>query len=65
MDPMLEDFASVAQDIAYAPPDVALVTNVTGRLVAAGGAPPGGPTEPQYWVRHVRCLLYTSPSPRD
>ena len=54
MDPMLEDFAAVAQDIPYAPPDVALVTNVTGQLVAAGGAPAGGPTEPQYWVRHVR-----------
>ncbi len=48
MEPMLEEFAAVARSIAFSPPSLPLVSNVSGRLAGAEV------TTPEYWVRHVR-----------
>src|SRR5258705_2400422 len=48
MDPMLQEFARVAETIAYREPTVAMVSNVSGELAGAEVATAG------YWVRHVR-----------
>ncbi|GAB3456918.1 hypothetical protein GCM10027570_39080 [Streptomonospora sediminis] len=49
MEPMLDSFHEAAASVAYHEPNLPLVSNVTGRL-----ATPGEPTDPAYWVRHVR-----------
>ncbi|WSD11653.1 SDR family NAD(P)-dependent oxidoreductase [Streptomyces hirsutus] len=49
MEPMLDAFREVAAGISYAPPRMAVVSNVTGRVAA-----PGELQDPEYWVRHVR-----------
>jgi acyl transferase domain-containing protein/thioesterase domain-containing protein len=46
MEPMLADFAAVAQTIVYHPPRIPMISNVTGQIAK--------PDEWQYWVRHVR-----------
>ncbi|MEZ4681389.1 MAG: acyltransferase domain-containing protein [Caldilineaceae bacterium] len=48
MDPMLDDFAKVAQSITYHQPQIPLVSNVTGKLST------DAQSHWQYWVRHVR-----------
>ncbi|MEU8824614.1 type I polyketide synthase [Streptomyces sp. NPDC048636] len=49
MEPMLDAFREVAESVAYAPPHLAVVSNVTGAI-----AEPGELEQPEYWVRHVR-----------
>ncbi|WP_405887186.1 type I polyketide synthase [Streptomyces sp. NBC_01136] len=49
MEPMLEEFRRVAESVAYAPAQLAVVSNVTGQAAAAGEL-----ESPEYWVRHVR-----------
>ncbi|MEU3574749.1 acyltransferase domain-containing protein, partial [Kitasatospora sp. NPDC036755] len=49
MEPMLDEFAAVAQELDYRAPTVPLVSNLTGD--AAGAA---GMLTPDYWVRQVR-----------
>ncbi|MCP9210778.1 type I polyketide synthase [Streptomyces sp. NEAU-Y11] len=48
MDPVLAAFGEVAASIAYAPPRIAVISNVTGK--------PAGEElcTPEYWVHHVR-----------
>ncbi|WP_345006531.1 acyltransferase domain-containing protein, partial [Streptosporangium album] len=46
MEPMLAEFALVAEGVSYASPVVPVVSNVTGRLVEVFSS--------EYWVRHVR-----------
>ena len=48
MTPMLAAFAQVAETITYHPPQMPLVSNVTGKLITEDVATPA------YWVRHVR-----------
>jgi microcystin synthetase protein McyG len=49
MEPVLPAFQRVAETIRYAPPQIALVSNRTGRLVGAGEM-----ENPSYWVRQLR-----------
>ncbi|QIB42102.1 type I polyketide synthase [Streptomyces aureoverticillatus] len=49
MDSMLDEFGQVVREVSFEPPTMALVSNVTGRLVSEGET-----CSPDYWVRHVR-----------
>ncbi len=46
MDPMLEEFRAVAAGVTYHEPTVPIVSTLTGRTAT--------PTDPDYWVDHVR-----------
>ncbi|MET9498163.1 type I polyketide synthase [Streptomyces sp. NPDC006552] len=52
MEPMLDAFRAVAAGLSYAPQQLAVVSNVTGRAAA-----PGELQDPEYWVRHVRAAV--------
>jgi malonyl CoA-acyl carrier protein transacylase len=47
MQPMLAEFAQVAESIAYAPPQIDLVSNLTGKLIGPGELTAA------YWEQHV------------
>ncbi|WP_272945116.1 type I polyketide synthase [Salinispora pacifica] len=49
MEPMLAEFHQIVAGLAFAPPRVPVVSNLTGRL-----ADPDEICTPEYWVRHVR-----------
>ncbi|WSQ15341.1 SDR family NAD(P)-dependent oxidoreductase [Streptomyces sp. NBC_01231] len=49
MEPMLEGFRAVAESVSYHPPELAVVSNVTGQAAAVGEL-----ESAEYWVRHVR-----------
>ncbi|HVR06004.1 MAG TPA: SDR family NAD(P)-dependent oxidoreductase, partial [Solirubrobacteraceae bacterium] len=49
MEPMLERFAAVAESLAYRPPQLPIVSNVTGEPLRDEQA-----TSPAYWVSQVR-----------
>jgi acyl transferase domain-containing protein/acyl carrier protein len=49
VEPMLADFRAVAESISYAPPRIAMISDVTGAL-----ATPEELCSPDYWVRHAR-----------
>ncbi|MEV5378203.1 SDR family NAD(P)-dependent oxidoreductase [Streptomyces nondiastaticus] len=49
MEPVLEEFRRVAEGIAFRPPRIPLVSNVTGGIAAEELVCSAG-----YWVRHVR-----------
>ncbi|WP_447042262.1 type I polyketide synthase [Streptomyces sp. DSM 118878] len=49
MDAMLGDFRKVVEELTFASPAIALVSNVTGRSAGADEV-----CSPEYWVRHVR-----------
>ncbi|MFI6739544.1 SDR family NAD(P)-dependent oxidoreductase [Nonomuraea sp. NPDC050451] len=49
MEPALEEFVSVARGLAFQPPTIPVVSNVTGELATADEL-----TSPEYWARHLR-----------
>ncbi|WP_394836498.1 SDR family NAD(P)-dependent oxidoreductase [Pendulispora rubella] len=49
VEPMLEDFRRVAESLAYNPPRIPIVSNLTGSRVE-----PSDMASPDYWVRHAR-----------
>ncbi|WP_156107392.1 SDR family NAD(P)-dependent oxidoreductase, partial [Streptomyces violaceusniger] len=49
MDAMLGDFRKVVEGLSFAPPAIALVSNVSGKSAGADEV-----CSPEYWVRHVR-----------
>ena len=49
MEPMLEQFAEVADSLTYSEPEIPLVSNVTGELLT-----PEQAQDPSYWVSHAR-----------
>ncbi|MEM6447249.1 MAG: SDR family NAD(P)-dependent oxidoreductase, partial [Cyanobacteria bacterium P01_D01_bin.123] len=48
MEPMLEAFALVASDVEFAPPQIELISNVTGKAIGKDIA------TPDYWCQHIR-----------
>jgi acyl transferase domain-containing protein/NADPH:quinone reductase-like Zn-dependent oxidoreductase/short-subunit dehydrogenase len=64
MEPVLERFAAVADELTYAEPRIAFISTVTGAAIPAEEL-----CDPRYWVRQVRqpvrladgmCCLYDS-----
>ena len=54
MEPMQQEFAQIAREINYSPPKIALVSNLTGDLIAdESSLEEGGIASPAYWVNHV------------
>ncbi|WP_157555945.1 type I polyketide synthase, partial [Herbidospora yilanensis] len=49
MDSVLDEFHAVAATLAYRPPAVPVVSNVTGRVATVEEL-----TDPAYWTRHIR-----------
>ncbi|MDQ1041758.1 acyl transferase domain-containing protein/acyl carrier protein [Streptomyces sp. V3I8] len=49
MEPMLDEFRTVAASLIYTQPKLAVVSNVSGVLATAEEL-----TDPEYWVSHVR-----------
>ena len=50
MDPMLDAFEQAAAKVKYAPPTMALISNVSGAVASAEVV-----TTPRYWREHVRA----------
>ena len=48
MEPMLAEFEQVVQKVNYSPPQMQLISNLTGKLATAEIA------TPEYWCRHIR-----------
>ncbi|WP_329335244.1 type I polyketide synthase [Streptomyces sp. NBC_01352] len=49
VEPMLDDFRRVAEELSFRPPRIPVVSAVSGRLAEAGEL-----CSPEYWVRHAR-----------
>ncbi|MFF5189741.1 type I polyketide synthase, partial [Streptomyces sp. NPDC000345] len=49
MEPMLDDFRAVAESLAYAEPDIPIVSTLTGTAATAEEL-----CSPDHWVRHAR-----------
>lgn len=56
MEPMLADFARVAQTVNFSQPQIKLISNVTGEIITQEV------TTAQYWCRHVRQAVRFSDS---
>jgi acyl transferase domain-containing protein len=60
MEPMLEDFRRVAEDLSFRAPDTAVVSTVTGRLAA-----PQDWAQPRYWVEQARSTVRFADAVRE
>jgi amino acid adenylation domain-containing protein/non-ribosomal peptide synthase protein (TIGR01720 family) len=49
MDPMLESFARVLEEVRFQQPSMSYISNLTGTWISAEQA-----CDPRYWVRHLR-----------
>jgi acyl transferase domain-containing protein/acyl-coenzyme A synthetase/AMP-(fatty) acid ligase/acyl carrier protein len=49
IEPMLDEFAEVAESVEYRPPRIPIVSDVSGELLGTDEA-----IDPQYWVAHAR-----------
>ena len=49
MEPMLDDFERIAAEVAYSPPSIGLISNVTGQLAGEEIV-----SRSDYWRRHIR-----------
>ncbi|MEU5599995.1 type I polyketide synthase, partial [Streptomyces sp. NPDC020298] len=49
MEPMLDDFRAVAQELEFGTPSIPIVSTLTGESATAAEL-----GDPEYWVRHVR-----------
>jgi acyl transferase domain-containing protein/acyl carrier protein len=52
MEPMLAEFTQLARTVVYQEPQLSLISNVTGALVADGQV-----SCAEYWVRHARAAV--------
>ncbi len=52
MDPILEQFAQVADSVSYSMPAIPVVSNITGRVAGDDEIASAG-----YWVRHIRSTV--------
>ncbi|HWE52474.1 MAG TPA: SDR family NAD(P)-dependent oxidoreductase [Bryobacteraceae bacterium] len=57
MEPMLDDFRSIAAKVKYNPPQIPLISNVSGKVASAQEM-----SDAAYWVRHVRAAVNFSGS---
>ncbi len=48
MDPILSEFATIAQQVTYSRPQISILSNVTGQLIT------DEISRPEYWVQHIR-----------
>lgn len=48
MEPMLAEFERVAQQVTFSPPQIALISNITGQTIGAEVA------SAEYWLQHIR-----------
>lgn len=48
MEPMMEDFRTVAKGVSYSAPRIPVISNLTGAVAAGNDL-----VTPEYWVRHV------------
>ncbi|WP_327139044.1 type I polyketide synthase [Nocardia sp. NBC_01327] len=49
MEPVLAEFRRIAESVGYAPPQLTVISNLTGAPAAADEL-----CTPEYWVRHIR-----------
>ena len=52
MEPILDQFLSVARQVRYCAPRLKMISNVTGEVITAELI-----TSPQYWARHIRSAV--------
>ncbi|WP_327117879.1 type I polyketide synthase [Nocardia sp. NBC_01730] len=58
MEPMLDEFRTVAAGLTYQVPNISIMSNVTGEVVDSEL------TDPEYWVRQVRSAVRFAPGVR-
>ena len=57
MEPMLDDFVAIASQVRFAPPQIKLVSNLTGKFLQSGEM-----TDARYWRNHLRGAVQFSSS---